>query len=65
MTPSDPKQIADDDPTGQEEILEIDGTTTDQLDAKYRVRVVAASEADSGTVEFDEHGQPRWAKPEP
>ncbi len=60
MTPRDIKPIADDAPTGEEEALEVDGTSTDQLDAKYGIRVVSASEADSGTVEFDERGQPRW-----
>ncbi len=50
----------DDAPTVEEEVVDVDGTNTDQLDAKYRVHVVAASEADSGTVEFDERGQPRW-----
>ena len=50
----------DDAPTVEEEVVDVDGTNTDQLDAKYRVRVAAASEADSGTVEFDERGQPRW-----
>ena len=52
--------MPDDAPTVEEEVLDVDGTNTDQLDAKYRIHVVAASEADSGTVEFDERGQPRW-----
>jgi len=32
VNPSDTKSIADDDLTGEEEALEIDGTNTDQLD---------------------------------
>ncbi len=52
--------LPDDAPTVKEDVLDVDGTNTDQLDAKYRVHVVAASEADSGTVEFDERGQSRW-----
>lgn len=50
----------DDDPTSAEEALEFDGTTTQPLDDTYRLRVVTASESDSGTVAFDDRGQPRW-----
>jgi hypothetical protein len=60
MNPRDTKPTAADNPTGEEEALEVDGTSTDQLDSRYRVRVVTASEAVSGTVEFDDRGQPRW-----
>lgn len=31
-------------------MIEIDGTTTDQLDDRYRVHIVSASESDSKTV---------------
>ena len=48
----------DEDPTGEEPVLEFDGTTTDQLDDSYRVRVVSASE--NGKVEHDDRGQARW-----
>ncbi len=34
----------DEDPTGEQESVEFDGTQTDQLDDTYRFRVVAASE---------------------
>jgi hypothetical protein len=48
------------DPTIEEEAPEFDGTSTDQLDDTYRLRVVAASESASGTVGFDDRGQPHW-----
>lgn len=48
----------DDDPTGEEQALEFDGTQTDQLDDTYRFRVVAASE--NGKVAFDDRGQAQW-----
>jgi hypothetical protein len=60
MHQNDTKRIAADDPTAEEQGIELDGTNTYQLDNSYRIRVVTASEADSGTVEFDERGQPRW-----
>ncbi len=43
MTPRNP---SDEDPTGEDdpEILEFDGTKTDQLDETYRMRIVSASE---------------------
>jgi hypothetical protein len=49
-----------DDPTSEEEALEFDGSPTDQLDDTYRLRVVTASESASGTVAFDDRGQPHW-----
>ena len=60
IPPRTKNALPDDAPTGEEEALEVDGTNTDQLDAKYRIRVATGSEANSGTVEFDERGQPRW-----
>jgi hypothetical protein len=50
----------DDDPTIEEEILEFDGSTTDQLDDTYRMRVVSASENGKGTVDHDERGRAKW-----
>ena len=50
----------EDDPTGEEEALEFDGTHTDQLDDTYRLRVVAASESASGAIGFDDRGQAQW-----
>jgi hypothetical protein len=55
MGPRDPEE---NDPTGEEEILEFDGTKTDQLDDGYRVRIVSASE--NGRVDHDNRGQARW-----
>jgi hypothetical protein len=49
-----------DDPTGEEEAIEFDGSRTDQLDDTYRFRVVAASESGKGAVGFDDRGQPHW-----
>jgi hypothetical protein len=60
MRHSDNKPVTADDPTAEEEAIQIDGTSTDNLDSGHRVRVVAASEAATGTVEFDQRGQPRW-----
>jgi hypothetical protein len=54
------QQRPDDDPTGEEEALEVDGTRTDQLDDTYRSGVVASSESPNGTVAFDDRGQPHW-----
>jgi hypothetical protein len=54
------RRLEDEDPTGEEESLEFDGTATDQLDDTYRFRVVAASESENGTIDFDDRGQPRW-----
>lgn len=48
------------DPTSEEEALEFDGTSTDQLDDTYRFRVVAASESANGTVGFDDRGRSHW-----
>jgi hypothetical protein len=48
------------DPTAEEQALEFDGTSTDQLDDTYRLHVVVASESANGTVGFDDRGQPRW-----
>jgi hypothetical protein len=48
------------DPTGEEEALEFDGTHTDQLDDAYRLRVVTASEGGKGAVSFDDRGQAQW-----
>lgn len=50
----------DDDPTGEEEALEFDGTSTTPLDDTYRQRVVIASESANGTVAFDDRGQAQW-----
>jgi len=50
----------EDDPTGEEEGLDFDGTHTDQLDDTYRFRIVAASESANGTVGFDDRGQSHW-----
>jgi hypothetical protein len=60
MHQSDTKPVLADDPTAEQEAIEIDDTSTDPLDNSYRVRVVTASETASCTVEFDERGQPRW-----
>jgi hypothetical protein len=49
-----------DDPTGEEEALEFDGTQTDQLDDTYRFRIVMASESGNGAVGSDDRGRPRW-----
>jgi hypothetical protein len=54
------QRTPDEDPTSEEEALEFDGTRTDQLDDTYRLRVVTASESPSGTVSFDDRGQPHW-----
>ena len=50
----------EDDPTGEEEALEFDGTHTDQLDDTYRSRIVASSESPNGAVGFDDRGQAQW-----
>ena len=50
----------EDDPTGEEEALEFDGTHTDQLDDTYRSRIVASSESPNGVVGFDDRGQAQW-----
>lgn len=55
-----PSNPSDDDPTDEQPTLEYDGTRTDELDEAYRMRVVAANENGSGTVDFDDRGQPRW-----
>lgn len=52
--------VADDDPTDEEPVLEFDGTATDQLDSSYRMKVVSTSENGSGSVDSDERGQSRW-----
>jgi hypothetical protein len=54
----------DDDPTGEEEALEFDGTHTDQLDDTYRSRIVASSESGNGTVAVDDRGEllRKWIK---
>jgi hypothetical protein len=49
-----------DDPTSEEEVLELDGSHTDQLDDTYRVRVVTSSESDHGAVGFDDRGNSQW-----
>jgi hypothetical protein len=43
MNPHDPP-IADDDPTGEEPVVELDQTRTDVLDDTYRMRVAFGSE---------------------
>lgn len=50
----------DEDPTVEEEAIEFDGSQTDQLDDTYRSRLIASSETASGTVSFDDRGQPHW-----
>jgi len=50
----------EDDPTSEEEILEFDGSKTDQLDDTYRMRVVSASENGIGAVDHDERGHAKW-----
>jgi hypothetical protein len=50
----------DEDPTGEEELPEFDGTHTDQLDDTYRLRVVVSSESANGGVDFDDRGQAKW-----
>jgi len=54
MNPRDTKPTPADDPTGEEEAIEVDGTNTDQLDDRYRVRVVSASEADNQPTQSPE-----------
>jgi hypothetical protein len=54
------QRTPDEDPTSEEEVPKFDGTRTDQLDDTYRLRVVTASESPSGTVDFDDRGQPHW-----
>jgi hypothetical protein len=49
-----------DDPTGEEEAPEFDGTHTDQLDDTYRFRVVTASEGGKGVIGFDDRGHAQW-----
>lgn len=58
MAPSGPPDA--DDPTAEEQAPECDGSSTDQLDDTYRLRVASASESLNGTVAFDDRGQPRW-----
>jgi hypothetical protein len=60
MVQRPPDSSANEDPTSEEEALEFDGTSTDQLDDTYRFRVVAASESANGTVGLDERGQSHW-----
>ena len=48
------------DPTSEEEAIELDGSQTDQLDDTYRLHVVAASESVNGNVGFDDRGQCLW-----
>jgi hypothetical protein len=60
MVHGPPDSSASEDPTSEEEALEFDGTSTDQLDDTYRFRVVAASESANGTVGFDDRGQSHW-----
>jgi hypothetical protein len=60
MVQGPPDSSANEDPTSEEEALEFDGTSTDQLDDTYRFRVVAASESANGTVGFDERGRSHW-----
>ncbi len=57
-----PKQddVGDDAPTEEEQVLEFDGTNTDQLDSTYRMTVVSASENSSGSIDCDDRGQSRW-----
>jgi hypothetical protein len=47
-----PLEKKDDDPTGEEEALEFDGSTTVQLDDTYRVRIASTSENEK--VECDD-----------
>jgi hypothetical protein len=49
-----------DDPTIEEEAPDFDGTSTDQLDNTYRLRVALASENRNGRIGFDDRGQARW-----
>jgi hypothetical protein len=49
-----------DDPTGEEEALEFDGSSTDQLDDAYRLGVAAAGAGAKGAVGFDDRGQAQW-----
>jgi len=51
--------LLEDDPTGEEEALEFDGTKTDQLGESYRRQVVADSEKDTGAVHRDNDWQLR------
>jgi len=46
-----------DDPTSEEEALDFDGTSTDQLDDTYRLRVVMASESANGAIIADGKSQ--------
>jgi hypothetical protein len=48
MMKRDQAKAGEDDPTAEEEALEIDGTKTDQLDDTYRLRIVSASESRDG-----------------
>lgn len=55
-----PRDAAAEEPTKGHEQVEFDGSHTDQLNDPYRMEVALASENDSGTVEFDHRGDPRW-----
>ena len=48
----------DKDPTGEEQVPELDDTDTDQLDDTRRFRIVAKSE--NGAIAFDERGPSHW-----
>jgi hypothetical protein len=54
------KPPGEDDPTDQQEALDYDGTSTDQLDDTYRFRVVAMSESSAGGIDRDDLRRPRW-----
>ena len=47
-------------PTSDKEILEFDGTPTDQLVDTHRFRLLASSENLNGGVGFDDRGQAQW-----
>jgi hypothetical protein len=61
MSQRDTKPTADNDPTceqGVPQFPEFDASRTDQLDDKYRVHGVPATEANSDAVEFVDRGEP-------
>jgi hypothetical protein len=54
------REIADEDPPGEDETLEVDPTRSDLLDDQHRVSLDYTGEFATGTVDHDDRGQARW-----
>jgi hypothetical protein len=55
-TPHGKKPLSDNDPTVEEEALEFDPSSTDEIELDF----VSARHASTGVIEHDDRGQARW-----